>query len=151
MKVKTDKIRFFSPEDNQEQPATKATPKEASFTTTITKTGRLAFPQKLLEGLGIDPAKPYFKVGTVNRRKGVKALYLFPTEQSDSEAFELAKTGRGYSLPLKGILPKIGLDYESQEYTFTIKPYEFEQGITGYELVSEQATPRSGAAEETEE
>ncbi|MFD1145496.1 hypothetical protein ACFQ4C_30500 [Larkinella insperata] len=151
MKSKSDKIRFFSPQDNQQQAAAKATPKETSFTTTITKTGRLTFPQKLMEGLGIDPAKPYFKVGTVNRRKGVKALYLFPTEQGDSEAFELAKTGRGYSLPLKGILPKIGLDYETQEYTFTIQPYEFGDGVAGFELVSEQATPRSGAGNETEQ
>lgn len=151
MKVKADKIRFFSPQDNQEETAAKATPKETSFTTTITKTGRLAFPQKLMEGLSIDPSKPYFKVGSVNRRKGLKALYLFPTEQGDSEAFELAKTGRGYSLPLKGVLSKIGLDFQSQEYSFSIKPYEFGDGISGFELVSEQATPRSGAAEETEE
>ncbi len=90
MKVKPNKIRFFSPEDNTDE-APKVTPKETSFSTSVTKTGRLAFPQKLMEGLSIDPSKPHYKVGTVNRRKGVKALYLIPTEAGDYEAFELSK------------------------------------------------------------
>lgn len=150
MKIKPNKIRFFSPDDNQEE-APKVTPKQTTFTTTVTKTGRLAFPQKLVEGLSIDPSKPYYKVGTVNRRKGVKALYLLPTQQDDPEAFELAKTGRGYSIPLKGVLQKIGLDFQNQEYSFTIQPYEFGKGVSGFELVSEQATPRSGASDETDE
>ncbi|WP_111628799.1 hypothetical protein [Larkinella arboricola] len=150
MKVKPDKIRFFSPEDNSDE-APKVAQKETTFSTSVTKTGRLAFPQKLMEGLNIDPTKPYYKVGTVNRRKGVKALYLMPTQQGDSEAFELAKTGRGYSIPLKGVLQKIGLNFQDQEYTFTIKPYDFGDNISGFELVSDQQTPRTGASDESEE
>ncbi|MGV3560055.1 hypothetical protein [Larkinella arboricola] len=150
MKVKPDKIRFFSPEDNSDE-APKVAQKEATFSTSVTKTGRLAFPQKLMEGLNIDPTKPYYKVGTVNRRKGVKALYLMPTQQDDSEAFELAKTGRGYSIPLKGVLQKIGLNFQDQEYTFTIRPYDFGDNISGFELVSDQQTPRTGASDESEE
>ncbi|RAJ97474.1 hypothetical protein LX87_02374 [Larkinella arboricola] len=150
MKVKADKIRFFSPQENQEK-TPKATPKPPAFTTTVTKTGRLAFPQKLMEGLQIDPSKPYYKVGTVNRRKGVKALYLFPTQEGDPEAFELAKTGRSYSIQLKGVLQKIGLDFENQQYDFTIQPYEFGGGLSGFELVSERVTPRMGTEDEVDD
>ncbi|GAB3248939.1 hypothetical protein GCM10027347_05680 [Larkinella harenae] len=150
MKVKPNKIRFFSPADNTDE-APKVTPKETTFTTAVTKTGRLAFPQKLMEGLNIDPTKPFYKVGTVNRRKGVKALYLMPTEQGDNEAFELAKTGRGYSIPLKGVFQKIGLNFQDQEYTFTIKPYDFGDDISGFELVSDQQTPRTGASDDSDE
>ena len=148
MKVKPNKIRFFSPEDNTDE-APKVTPKETLFSTSVTKTGRLAFPQKLMEGLSIDPSKPHYKVGTVNRRKGVKALYLIPTEAGDTEAFELSKTGRGYSIPLKGVLQKIGLNFQDHEYTFTIKPYDYGDGISGFELVSDQQTPRTGASDDS--
>ncbi len=147
MKVKPNKIRFFSPQDNSGE-VPKAAPKETLFTTSVTKTGRLAFPQKLMEGLDIDPSKPHFRVGTVNRRKGVKALYLIPTEAGDAEAFELAKTGRGYSIPLKGVFQKMGLNYMDEEYTFTIKSFDYGDGVTGYELVSHQQTPRSNASDE---
>ncbi|MFD1142040.1 hypothetical protein ACFQ4C_13010 [Larkinella insperata] len=150
MKVKANKIRFFSPQENEGQ-APKAAPKKSTFITTVTKTGRLTFPQKLMEGLEIDPSKPYYKVGTVNRRKGVKALYLVPTQEGDPEAFELSKTGRGYSIQLKGILQKIGLDFQNQEYSFTVEPYEFGEGVSGFELVSDQATPRQGTEDDSDE
>ena len=150
MKVKPNKIRFFSPVDNADEAPLEA-PKATTFTTMVTKTGRLAFPQKLMEGLRIDPSKPYYKVGTVNRRKGVKVLYLMPTEAADTEAFELSKTGRGYSILLKGVLQKMGLNFQDHEYTFTITPYEYGDGVTGFELVSDQQTPRTGASDTSDE
>jgi bifunctional DNA-binding transcriptional regulator/antitoxin component of YhaV-PrlF toxin-antitoxin module len=150
MKVNPNKIRFFSPVDNADEAPLEA-PKETTFTTTVTKTGRLAFPQKLMEGLRIDPSKPHYKVGTVNRRKGVKALYLMPTEEGDAEAFELSKTGRGYSIPLKGVLQKIGLNFQDHEYTFTVTPYDYGDGVSGFELVSDQQTPRTGVSDASEE
>lgn len=147
MKVKPEKIRFFSPSQGEEKAPEAAAPKQTTFSTTVTKTGRLAFPQKLMEGLGIDPSKPNFKVGTTNRRKGVKALYLIPTDNDDTEAFSLTKTGRGYSIPLKGVFQQMGLEFTDQEYVFMIKPFEYAEGVTGFELVSDQQSSRANEAE----
>ena len=146
MKVKPEKIRFFSPQKSEEKVPEETAPKQTTFSTTVTKTGRLAFPQKLMEGLGIDPSKPNFKVGTTNRRKGVKALYLIPTGENDSESFSLTKTGRGYSIPLKGVFQQMGLDFADQEFVFTIKPFDYAEGVTGFELVSDQPNSRTNEA-----
>ncbi|GAA4419657.1 hypothetical protein GCM10023187_54180 [Nibrella viscosa] len=90
----------------------------------------------------MDTANKKFKVGTEERKRAFKTLFLVPTEQDDPEAFELAKTGRGQTIALAGFFDKVGLDYENTQYEFTIKPFS-QEDVSGYELnLTGEGTPR---------
>ncbi|MCY7351154.1 MAG: hypothetical protein LH606_10860 [Cytophagaceae bacterium] len=140
--MKEKQIRFFSPQENVEakpKGKTAKSKKAAAAQCSISISGRLAFPLKSIAQLGIDPASTLFKVGKDQKKRVLKSLYLIPSGGDDSTAFALVKTGRSYTISMKVIFQKLGLDFEHTHYIFSIKPFNYEEGVTGYELVlSEQ-------------
>lgn len=140
--MKQKRLKFFTPQDN-EVAKPKEAPQESAPTSTISKTGRLTFPQKTLEDLGIEPNNTRYRIGTEDRKRKFKSLFLLQVDGDDQDAFTLVKTGRGYTIPLSGIFDKLGLDYANQQYVFAIKSFSYENGESGYELqLSEEASPR---------
>ena len=128
MKVKA--IKFFSPEENI--PAVKTAKTKVKLTGYISGAGKLVLPSKTLEELGIEADTTQFKIGTQEGKRTLKFLYLIPSDQDGT--FALVKSGRGYSIPMEVILKKGGIDYTNTKYTFTIVPFNYEEGVVGYEL-----------------
>ena len=128
MKVKA--IKFFSPEENI--PAVKTAKTKVKLTGYISGAGKLVLPSKTLEELGIEADTTQFKIGTQEGKRTLKFLYLIPSDQDGT--FALVKSGRGYSIPMEMILKKGGIDFANAKYTFTIVPFNYEEGVVGYEL-----------------
>jgi hypothetical protein len=133
--MKEKKIRFFSPQDNEEtKPKPAKEPKEAAPTSSISLTGRLVFPIKTVEKLGIEPKETRFRVGVEEGKRKVKSLYLVPTTDDSSDVFEMVKIGRSYTIPLQGILKNLNLDYTTTLFIFSVKPFSYEDSASAFEL-----------------
>lgn len=139
--MKQKNIRFFSPEENTDEKPKKAV-KSDEPVCVLSASGRLVFPGKTLESLNIDPNTARFKVGTEGRKRTFKTLYLVPDSSGDSGTFALTKTGRGYSIPMKGIFQKVGVDFEKDSYTFTVDTFPYGDGVMGYELTMGEGKSR---------
>lgn len=146
--MKKKAIRFFSPNDNVEEKKKETKSKEL-LTTSISKKGKLLLSPAVLELLDADPATSLFRVGTEERKRGVGSFFLVKASEGDGEAFAIAKSGRGHGIPLGPILNKMGIDYATLDYTFEIKPFEYEE-VSGYELLLKEKTPRDGSASDEE-
>lgn len=130
--MKDKAIRFFSPQEN-----TVTKPKsevQAKITGYISGSGKLVLPAATLEQLGINPETTKFRIGTQQGKRKLKFLYLIPVSGDESDTFALVKSGRGYVIPLDLILKNGGVDYSASKYTFTLTPFNYEEGVTGYEL-----------------
>ena len=134
--MKTKQIRFFSPNENSESTKTKKEKvvKEVPVTGYISATGKLVFPDKSIAKLGLDTQDNRFKIGTQDGKRKIKSLYLIPGTEGEEETFELEKAAKSYGISLPYILQKGGIDYAATKYSFTVKPFEYEEGVTGYEL-----------------
>jgi hypothetical protein len=139
MKLKA--IKFFAPEENA--PAQKLVAKaKSALTGYISATGKLVFPTATLEELGLDAATSHFKIGTQEGKRKIKSLYLIPSENQE-QAFSFERSGRGgYVIPLAIILKKGGIDFEGAKVTFSITTFDYEEGVTGYELTFESSAPK---------
>lgn len=132
--MKTTQIRFFSRQENSEQKE-KSAPKSTPVTGYISGAGKLVFPVKTISQLGIEPDGNRFKIGTQEGKRKLKSLYLVPDASGDPEAFDLEKGAKSYTISLPIILQKGGIDYSNSKYTFTVKPFEYEEGVSGLELM----------------
>lgn len=140
--MKEKRIRFFSPADNSKPSAAKTEKeKPVTLTGTISAFGKLVFSMETVEKLGIQSDTAYFKIGTQEGKRKLKSLFLVPTTDA-TDAFILQKGGKSYGLPLAGILQKYGIDFKGSKFDFTIKPFEFQEGVTGYELQLEDQAPK---------
>ena len=102
-------IQFFSPSDNSVQTKTKAKAEKNELPTcTISSKGQLIFPSSTLEELGVG-LESAFRIGANTRKKVLTSIFLVEADPSDELAFAIVKRGRGYSIPLKGILTKQGV------------------------------------------
>ncbi|QKZ13904.1 hypothetical protein [Spirosoma sp. KUDC1026] len=139
--MKAPKIHFFKQEDNSETPA-KSTPKakEVPATGYISSTGKLVFPIKSVTQLGLEPDGISFQIGTQEGKRKIKSLYVVPTSEETNETFQMEKGAKSYTIPLPVILQKGKIDYSGTKYVFTIKPFDYEGDITGYELQLEPET-----------
>lgn len=141
--MKASKIRFFSPEENSKpKPKEKSAPKSVPVTGYISATGKLVFPDKSIAQLGFDPATTPFKIGAQEGKRKIKSLFLIPATEDDSETFELEKAAKSYGVSLPIILQKGGIDYGVTKYVFTVKPFDYEADVTGYELQLNDPTPK---------
>ena len=130
--MKDKAIRFFSPQENTlTKNKSEAQPKITGY---ISASGKLVLPATTLQQLGIDPEATKFKIGTQQGKRKLKFLYLIPVSGEQSETFELVKSGRGYVIPLDLILKNGGVDFSANKYTFTLTTFDYEDGVTGYEL-----------------
>ncbi len=149
--MKKKSILFFSPNDNVEEKKKSAKTKEAP-TTSISKKGKLLLSPAVLELLEANPASSQFKVGTEERKRGVGSFFLVKADEADTDAFPIAKSGRGHGIALGAIFDRIGLDYKTFDYTFDIKPFTYEEeGISGYELSLKDKSPRTATSGSDEE
>lgn len=139
--MRPKKINFFSPAELKEKKTTKkAEEPSVSLKGSISATGHLKLPAKAMQVLGVNADETGFLFGQGRKKDGT--FFLLPTEKGNPQAFKVAKMGPAYGVNLKGIFQKLGYDFASHQYPFTMKPFEHE-GVTGFELVPEAQRPRS--------
>lgn len=139
MKIKA--IKFFSPEENVpvQKPAAKVKPVPTGY---VSAAGKLVFPSATLEELGIEAASTQFKIGTDEGKRKIKSLYLVPT-QGPEQAFSFERSCRGgYVIPLAVILKKGGIDFENGKTCFSVRVFNHDEGVTGYQLSFEHEGPK---------
>lgn len=139
--MKATALRFFSPQDNSES-KTKSTPKSVALTGYLSPAGKLVFPAKTVSQLDFNPDATRFKIGTQQGKRKIKSLYLIPADDDSSETFEMVKAAKSYTISLAVILQKSGIDYAKTKYTFTLKPFTYEDGASGYELQLNDSAPK---------
>ena len=134
--MKTKQIRFFSPNENNEskKKTKKSVSKAAPVKGYISATGKLVFPNKTISQLGFDPQTNRFQIGTQEGKRKIKSLYLIPGSDGQQETFELEKGAKSHGISLPYILQKGGIDYADTKHTFTVKAFDYQNGVTGYEL-----------------
>ena len=142
--MKAKQIRFFSPQENSEsKPQKKKTAAKATPATGyISSAGKVVFPNKTVSQLGIDPESNQFRVGTQEGKRKIKSLYLIPGEGGQEEAFPLEKAAKSYSMSLSYILQRGGIDYANAKYTFTVKPFDYDDEVQGFELKLSNDLPK---------
>lgn len=141
--MKATAIRFYSPQDNSEsKKKEKSLPKPATITGYVSSGGKIVFPAKSVAQLPFDPENTRFKIGTQQGKRKVKSLYLIPAGDDQDGAFEMVKAAKSYTIPLALILQKGGVDYANAKYSFTVKPFEYDAGVTGYELQLTSDAPK---------
>lgn len=143
--MKTKQIRFFSPNENSEatKKAKKSVVKAAPVKGYISATGKLVFPDKSVSQLGLDPQNNRFQIGTQEGKRKIKSLYMIPGTEGQEQTFELEKGAKSHGISLPYILQKGGIDYANTKHTFTVKPFDYQGGITGYELKLASESPKS--------
>lgn len=139
--MKATALRFFSPQDNSESKA-KSTPKAVALTGYLSPAGKLVFPAKTVSQLGFNPDTTRFKIAAQEGKRKIKSLYLLPATDDSTETFELVKAAKSYTISLAVILQKGGIDYAKSKYTFVIKPFSYEDGVSGYELQLNDLAPK---------
>lgn len=143
--MKTKQIRFFSLDENSEskKKTKKSAAKASPVKGYISATGKLVFPDKAVSQLGFDPTASRFKIGTQEGKRKIKSLYLVPGNEGQEETFELAKGAKSHGISLPFILQKGGIDYANTKHTFTVKPFDYDEGVTGYELKLSNDSPKA--------
>ncbi|MCK8494534.1 MULTISPECIES: hypothetical protein [Spirosoma] len=139
--MKAAQIRFFSPQENS-TPKEKKAKKVAPVTGYISTAGKLVFPAKSISQLDFDPETAQFRIGTQEGKRKIKSLYVIPVTDEQEGTFELEKAAKSYSISLPIILQKGGIDYSNSKYVFTVKPFDYEEGVVGYELQLEDQAPK---------
>lgn len=139
--MKALSLSFFSPRDNSDS-KTKSAPKAATLTGYLSPVGKLVFPAKTVNQLRFDPDTTRFKIGTQQGKRKIKSLYLIPANDDSSETFGMVKAAKSYTISLAVILQKNGIDYAKAKYSFTIKPFTYENGVSGYELQLNDSAPK---------
>lgn len=141
-------IRFFTQADNQTAAKTakaaKGT-KSAPLTGYISPTGKLVLPTKTVQVMGDISGIQAMKVGSPAGKRKLTVLYLVPTDESDAEGFAVTTTPRGLAIELAQILTSGRVDYKTDKYNFTLMPFTYQNGITGYELplTTKRAQPKA--------
>ncbi|WP_018620907.1 hypothetical protein [Spirosoma luteum] len=143
--MKAKQIRFFSQNENSEtkQSKTKTEAKPTPATGYISTAGKVVFPNKTIDQLGFDPQDSWFKVGTQEGKRKIKSLFLVPGTSGQEEVFELEKAAKSYSISLPYILQKGGIDYSNTKHTFTVKPFDYDGNVQGFELKLASDTPKA--------
>ena len=140
--MKAVALSFFSPQDNSESKK-KAAPKAAPpLTGYLSSGGKLVFPAKTVNLLSFNPDATRFRIGMQQGKRKLKSLYLIPAGDDSSGTFEMVKAAKSYTISMAFILQKGGIDYANSKYTFTIKPFSHEGGVSGYELQLNDAAPK---------
>jgi hypothetical protein len=129
------RIYFFSAQDNQKTKALSTNRKTPTLKGSVTRAGTLRLPTNALKQLGLDPLTTPVRIGTPAGKRAAKVLYLLPVAEATADAFTLTQAANRYSLPLAGILQQMGIEYRTSPYRFVLRPFAFEEGLTGYELM----------------
>jgi hypothetical protein len=139
--MKAKPILFFTQADNLGSVAPKKKVEKTTMGGSISKRGSLVFALNVAEELGLTSTAKHFRVGVLEGKRKISAIYLVPSDDSQADVFPVQKVGRGYGIGLAGILAKSGINYKQTRYTFSVQPMDMEQG-NGFELrLKEPATP----------
>ncbi|GAB3568464.1 hypothetical protein GCM10027578_21020 [Spirosoma luteolum] len=142
--MKAKNIQFFKPEENTAvKESKKTTAKKVVSTGYISGAGKLVFPAKSVEQLGLTPEDVSFMIGAQEGKRKVNVLYLVPAGADETGAFRMEKAAKSYTISLALILQKSKIDYANTKYTFVIKPFTYQEGVTGYELQLEDTAPKA--------
>lgn len=141
-------IRFFTQADNQAATtAAKATKaiKSVPLTGYVSPTGKLMLPAKTVQAMGGLSGVQAMKVGSQAGKRKLTVLYLVPTDEQDAEGFAATSTPRGLTIELAHILTSGRVDYKTNKYSFTLTPFNYQEGMTGYELAltAKNAQPKA--------
>ena len=141
-------IRFFTQADNQV--ATKMAKsdkviKSAPLTGYVSPTGKLVLPAKTGQATSDLSGVQTMKVGSPAGKRKLTILYLVPSDEQDTEGFAVTSTPRGLTIELAQILANGRVDYKTNKYSFTLTPFAYQEGITGYELAltAQRAQPKA--------
>lgn len=149
--MKQKQIKFFSPEDNIIEKKKIVKEEVVIAYAHITSNGKLTLPLATLQLLGVDTTNgTRFKVGIDQNKKGFVGLYLIPVQSTEEPSFELTRIGRGFSLLLKGVFQKLGLDFKSTYYRFVLKSVELDGIGEGFFAKLTEQSARKDSAEEGE-
>ena len=139
-------IRFFTPQDNAQTSLPKNkkanAAKPVKLEGYISPVGKLVLPARTMDQLELEADSVRFKIGTDPGKRKIKALYLVPTQDAQSDSFELVKGAKSYTIGLGVILQKGGIDYKTTKYRFTLSSFTDEEGTRGYSLVLENPAPQ---------
>ncbi len=130
--MKVTSLKFFSPRENA-KPVEKKASKPTILKGYISTSGKLIFPSKVVDSLGIDPTAILFKIGAQAGKRKLTSLYLVPAAEGEPDTFKMTKAAKSFTIPLGVILQLGGITYGETKYTFVINPFEYE-GVTAYEL-----------------
>jgi hypothetical protein len=141
-------IRFFTQADNQAAaPTTKKdkVAKSIPLTGYLSPAGKLVLPTKTMQAIDDLGGVQAMKVGSQADKRKLTVLYLIPTHEQDAEGFPVATTPRGLTIELAHILTSGRVDYKTGKYSFTLTPFVYQEGMTGYELAltSQPAQPKA--------
>ena len=149
--MKQKQIKFFSQEDNTIEKKKAAKEEAVVPYAHITSNGKLTLPLITLQFLGVDTAGgTRLKVGIDRNKKGFVGLYLVPIQSADEPSFELTRIGRGYSLLLKGVFLKLGLDFKNTYYRFVLKPVDLDGVGEGFFAKLTEQSVRKDSEEDGE-
>ena len=141
--MKPKPIRFFTPQDNTPTKSRKGRKaKPAKLEGHISPLGKLVLPTKIIDKLELKADSVRFLIGTDQGKRKLKSLYLVPTCEAQAESFELVKAARSYTIDLALILQKGGIDFKTSKYQFTLAPFPFAEGVTGYTLALRSPGPK---------
>lgn len=142
--MKPINIRFLTPNDNilpKEKKEDK--PKKVVLTGYISAAGKIVLPSKTIAELGIDFDNASFKIGTQEGKRKVKSLFLISANIQE-DTFQFQKAPKGYTLSLAILLKKIGVDFSSVKYGFTVESFDYEDAIgLELQLSSDDVTPKA--------
>lgn len=130
-------IHFFTQADNQSaaKPAkAKKAAKLIPLTGYVSATGKLVLPTKTLQAINESGAIQAMKVGSPAGKRKLTMLYLVPTDEQDTEGFPLVTAAKSATIDLGQILRDGRIKYKDEKYDFTLTPFTYEAGLTGYEL-----------------
>jgi len=130
-------IRFFTQADNQpetKQEKAKTATKLIPLTGYVSATGKLVLPNKTLQAINESGTLQAMKVGSPIGKRKLTVLYLVPTNEQDTEGFPVVAAARGATIDLGQILHNGRIKYKAEKYNFTLTPFTYEAGVTGYEL-----------------
>jgi hypothetical protein len=141
-------IRFFTQADNQTAAKTAKAAKEsksAPLTGYISPTGKLVLPIKTVQAMSDLSGVQSMKVGSQAGKRKLTVLYLVPTDEQDTEGFAVTTTPRGLTIELSQILTSGRVNYKTEKYSFTLTPFAYWEGTTGYELAltAKNAQPKA--------
>ena len=135
--MKAKQIRFFKVLENTPAKAKEKVAKPAKAPKLegyISSSGKLVLPQKTVDQLKLEDTVR-FQVGTEPGKRKLKVLYLVPIQPGqEAESFAWTKAAKSYTIAINYILQKGGLDYSQTKYTFALTPFDYQEGIVGYEL-----------------
>lgn len=130
-------IRFFTQADNKSTAQTAKAKKGAKpvpLTGYVSATGKLVLPAKTVQAIGNTSSLQAVRVGSPAGKRKLAVLYLIPTDKQDTDGFPVVFAAKSVTIDLGQILHDGRIKYKTEKYDFTLMPFPYEAGVTGYEL-----------------